>query len=209
MPTSSELTVFSVVTLVLILTPGPNFIYILTRGATQGRRAGLLAALGLGLGVLVHTILAAIGVAALLRASHLAFRMVKYGGSLYLVYLGLQAWRNGQTLVRDQEWKARHDPVIVWQSIVASLTNPKTILFFVSVLPQFVDPRSGPVSRQLIVLGSIYMLITWVGYGSLAYCAGSIGRWLLRRNAMATRLRWVTGTSFIGLGVWAALPDRR
>jgi threonine/homoserine/homoserine lactone efflux protein len=209
MPTSSELTVFCVVTFILILTPGPNFIYILTRGATQGRRAGLLAAFGLGLGVLVHTILAAIGVAALLRASYLAFRIVKYGGSLYLVYLGVRAWRSGHTLVQDQEWQVGHDSVIIWQSVVASLTNPKTILFFVSVLPQFVDPRSGPVSHQLIVLGSIYMLITCVGYGSLAYCAGRMGRWLRRSNAMATRLRWVTGTSFIGLGVWAALPDRR
>jgi threonine/homoserine/homoserine lactone efflux protein len=98
---------------------------------------------------------------------------------------------------------------ILWQSVVASMTNPKTIVFFLSFLPQFVSDPSSHVARQLLVLGAIYMLLTVFVYGLVAYSAGHIGHWVRTREAFASRLRWVTGASFIGLGIWAALPDRR
>jgi threonine/homoserine/homoserine lactone efflux protein len=94
MPISSQLIVFCFTAVVLILTPGPNFVYILTRGTTQGRRAALFAVLGLGCGVMIHTMLASIGISALIRSSYLLFQIIKYGGSLYLIYLGLQTLRN-------------------------------------------------------------------------------------------------------------------
>jgi len=98
---------------------------------------------------------------------------------------------------------------IFWQSILTSMTNPKTILFFLSFLPQFVTAPAGDAARQMLLLGTIYMLLTLVVYGLVGYYAASAGRWLRTRDTVASRLRWLTATSFIGLGVWAALPDRR
>jgi threonine/homoserine/homoserine lactone efflux protein len=200
---------FCVAALVLIVTPGPNFLYILTRGATQGRRAGLIAACGLGAGVLIHTTLAALGVAAIIRSSYLAFRAIKYGGSLYLIYLGVTALRQPAMGSRPQRAAHATDARILWQSIVASMTNPKTILFFLSFLPQFVSGPASDASRQMLVLGAVYMSLTVAVYSTVAYCSGRVSRWLHNSQAGVARLRWLTGTSFIGLGLWAALPDRR
>ncbi len=209
MPTSPQMLVFCVTATLLILTPGPNFIYILTRGTTQGRHTAMLAVIGLGAGVLVHTTLASLGVAALVRSSYLAFRIIKYGGSLYLVYLGIKTlWNHNAIAIHSSVRPAQHQQVL-WQSMIASLTNPKTILFFLSFLPQFVNRASANVTPQLFFLGAIYMVLTLIIYGALAYFAGSIGQWLHTRATIALRLRWITGSSFIGLGLWAALPDRR
>jgi threonine/homoserine/homoserine lactone efflux protein len=195
---------FCIAAFVLILTPGPNFLYVLTRGATQGRRAGVIAACGLGAGVLIHTVLATLGVAAVIRSSYFAFRVIKYGGSAYLIYLGVTALREPPAALGPRQAIHEADTRIFGQSIVASMTNPKTILFFLSFLPQFVSGPLREASRQMLVLGGIYMTLTVVVYGTVAYCSGYASRWL-----RAPRLRWMTATSFVGLGVWAALPDRR
>lgn len=209
MPTSTQLSLFCIAACVLILTPGPNFIYVLTRGTTQGRRPALMAAVGLGCGVMLHTTLAGIGVSALFHSSYLAFQIVKYGGSLYLVYLGVKSITGNSHPLAAASQISSKSQMIIWQSIVASMTNPKTILFFLSFLPQFVNTKTSSVTPQLLLLGSIYMLLTVIIYGTVAYFAGGIGRWLRTRTVIASRLRWITGSSFIGLGVWAALPDRR
>lgn len=208
MPSPEQLSLFFVTVSILILTPGPNFVYVLARGTTQGRRAALLAAVGLGCGVILHTTLTSIGVSALFRSSYLAFQIVKYGGSLYLIYLGVKSIiGHGYPIISSPQISTKNQ-TIIWQSIVASMTNPKTILFFLSFLPQFVNTKESSVTPQLILLGSIYMLLTVIIYGAIGYFAGSIGSWLNQSKA-TSRLHWITGSSFIGLGVWAALPDRR
>jgi threonine/homoserine/homoserine lactone efflux protein len=204
-----NLVAFCVAAFVLIVTPGPNFFYILTRGATQGRRAGVIGALGLGAGVLIHTTLATLGVAAIVRSSYLAFRLIKYGGSLYLVYLGITALREGPQASGERSAIAEPDGRVFWQSIVASMTNPKTILFFLSFLPQFVTGPARAVPGQMLMLGGIYMFLTVTVYVAVAYVSGRMSGWLRESRTRAKRLRWVTATSFVGLGVWAALPDRR
>jgi threonine/homoserine/homoserine lactone efflux protein len=209
MPTTSQLLVFCFTAVVLILTPGPNFIYILTRGTTQGHRAALFAVVGLGCGVMIHTMLASIGISALIRSSYLLFQIIKYGGSLYLIYLGLQALRHHDPLAPSAYPVSTESQRILWQSIVASMTNPKTTLFFLSFLPQFVNSATSNVTVQLLLLGSIYMVLTILIYGLIAYFAGSIGHGLRTRTVVASRFRWLTGSSFIGLGLWAAFPDRR
>jgi threonine/homoserine/homoserine lactone efflux protein len=205
----AHLVAFAIAAFVLIATPGPNFIYVLTRGATQGRRAGLVAACGLGAGVLIHTALAALGVAALVRSSYLAFRAIKFGGSAYLIYLGIAAFRDRSLARTNARLTAETDARIFWQSIIASMTNPKTILFFLSFLPQFISSRGPAPSRQMLVLGAIYMALTVAIYGAIACGSGVVSRWLHGGRARVSRLRWITSGSFIGLGVWAALPDRR
>jgi threonine/homoserine/homoserine lactone efflux protein len=205
----AHLIAFAVAAFILIATPGPNFLYVLTRGATQGRRAGLVAACGLGAGVLIHTCLAALGVAALVRSSYLAFSAIKFGGSAYLVYLGVTALRDRPPALPELRLASDTDGRIFWQSIVASMTNPKTILFFLSFLPQFVSTPGPDSSQQMLMFGAIYMILTVAVYGAVAYGSGAVSRWLHRGTTRAKRLRWVTATSFVGLGVWAALPDRR
>jgi threonine/homoserine/homoserine lactone efflux protein len=209
MPTISQLLGFCLSASLLMLTPGPNFIYVLTRGTTQGRRAALLSALGLGAGVLIHTTLACIGISALVRSSYLVFQLLKYLGSLYLISVGLKTLRTSGTLASNLLHTPGTSHHILSQSILTSLTNPKTILFFLSFLPQFVSRPAGDITSQLFFLGGIYMLLTLAIYGMLAYFSGSIGQWLQTRRTSASRLRWITASSFIGLGVWAALPDRR
>jgi len=204
-----DLLLFCLAAGALIVTPGPNFIYVLTRGTTQGRRAGLLAALGLGAGVMLHTMLAVIGISALIHSSYVVFQIIRFAGSLYLIYLGVTALRRSESPRRELLDGPASGWRIVWQSVIASMTNPKTILFFLSFLPQFVDNQSSHVTRQLLLLGGIYMLLTVMVYGLVAYSSGHIGHWMRTRAAVASRLRWMTGASFIGLGVWAALPDRR
>jgi threonine/homoserine/homoserine lactone efflux protein len=200
---------FCIAAFVLIVTPGPNFLYVLTRGATEGRRAGFIAACGLGAGVMIHTTLAALGIAAVVRSSYVAFRAIKYGGSLYLIYLGIMALREPPPATGSQQVVRATGSRIFSQSIVASMTNPKTILFFLSFLPQFVWGPAGDASRQTFVLGSVYMTLTIVVYGVVACGAGAVSRWLEGSRMRAARMRWVSATSFVGLGVWAALPARR
>ena len=207
--TSSNVVLFCFAAIVLIVTPGPNFLYVLTRGAAEGRRAGLVAACGLGAGVLIHTTLTALGVAALIRSSYFAFRVIKSGGSLYLAYLGVRAFHDRAHVLAAMREVPHKDHRVFWQSIATSMTNPKTILFFLSLLPQFVNAAAGHAARQMFLLGAIYMLLTLIVYGLVGYYAGSAGQWLCRRETVAARLRLLTATSFIGLGVWAALPVRR
>jgi threonine/homoserine/homoserine lactone efflux protein len=209
MPTNTQLSLFCITACVLILTPGPNFIYVLTRGTTQGRRPALMAAAGLGCGVMLHTMLAGIGISALLRSSYLSFQIVKYGGSLYLIYLGVKILMGDEDPFAGRTRTSTSNHTIIWQSIVTSMTNPKTILFFLSFLPQFVNTQSSSVTPQLLLLGSIYMLLTIILYGAIGYFAGGIGHWLSTRAVIASRLHWITGGSFIGLGLWAALSHRR
>ena len=209
MPTGTQVSLFCITASILILTPGPNFIHVLTRGTTQGRRPALMAAFGLGCGVVLHTMLAAIGVSALLRSSYAAFQIVKYGGSLYLIYLGVKTLTGHDDPRAARARISTSNRTIIGQSVVASMTNPKTILFFLSFLPQFVNTHTSSVTPQLLLLGGIYMLLTVIIYGTVGYFAGGIGRWLRTRATIASRLRWISGGSFIGLGVWAALPERR
>jgi threonine/homoserine/homoserine lactone efflux protein len=200
---------FCIAAFVLIVTPGPNFVYVLSRGATEGRRAGFIAACGLGAGVLIHTTLAAVGIAAIVRSSYVAFRLIKYGGSLYLIYLGIMAAREKPTQAASQPVVRATDSRVFSQSIVASLTNPKTMLFFLSFLPQFVSGPLRDASRQVLALGAIYMTLTVLVYSAVAYGSAAASRWLGAGGTRTAPLRWVSATGFVGLGIWAALPDRR
>jgi threonine/homoserine/homoserine lactone efflux protein len=208
-PSASTLLIFTTTAFLLILAPGPNFVYILTRGTSQGRRAALISALGLGCGVALHTLAATAGLSALLRSSVGAFLAVKYLGAAYLVYIGVKTWRDHGALALDQRATVARPWQLVTQSITASITNPKTALFFLTFLPQFVAPGAGAPAAQMLTLGAIYMLLTVLVYGLVGLGAGAVGRWLRRSPLAALRARRAAGLTFICLGLWAALPERR
>jgi threonine/homoserine/homoserine lactone efflux protein len=209
MPDPTLWGVFVVASVVLLLTPGPAVLYIVARSVEQGRAAGLVSVLGIHLGTIVHVAAAAVGLSALVVSSALAFAIVKYLGAAYLVWIGIR------TLVaKDPGPEAPAVPAAPLRrafrdGFVINLFNPKTAIFFLAFLPQFVDPARGAVHGQILVLGLTFMGLGIMSDGMFALAAGAAGD-VLRRNRRFLRVqRWFAGTSFIGLGVTAALATRK
>ena len=204
----TQLAMFAAASTLLIFTPGPDIIYVMTRGMAQGRRAALAAAAGFALGNFAHTFFAVVGLSALITSSALAFSCVKYAGALYLVYLGIRMLRSSAALVPEGRAGALQCRVIFRQSILANIMNPKVALFFLAFFPQFVDPARGAVAPQMLVLGSTFVLLTMAGFGLVALCAGEIGRLLNRSATTAGRVGQAAGCVLIALGLRLAWPER-
>jgi threonine/homoserine/homoserine lactone efflux protein len=202
-----NLPVYLVAALVLLLTPGPAVLYIVARSLDQGRLAGLVSVLSIEVGNSVHVLAAAVGLSALLLSSALAFSIVKYLGAAYLIYLGLR-----RLLARDavqpgaglQRQSLRR---IFRQGVIVAILNPKTALFFLAFLPQFVDPSKGSVTAQLLTLGCLFVLMAIVTDSLYALLAGTAGHWLKGTRSFARVERVVVASVYIGLGVTAALAD--
>ena len=210
MPELHTITVFATAALLFAVVPGPAVIYIVARSIDQGRAAGLVSALGIATGTLVHVPAAALGLSALLVSSATAFTVVKYLGAAYLVYLGIR-----QLLERDHDDLAGAPVVrslrrVYAQGAVVAVLNPKTALFFLAFLPQFVDPSKGSSAMQIAVLGVLLVAISMVSDGCYALLTGTAGQWLRGRGpAFMRRQRLVTGGIYIALGVSAAVAGSR
>jgi threonine/homoserine/homoserine lactone efflux protein len=201
MPDLHTFVIFAAASAVFLAVPGPSVIYIVSRSLAEGRTAGIVSALGIQAGGLVHVTAATIGVSALLASSATAFSIVKYAGAAYLVYLGVRRLLDGEA-----EAEAGNGPVgrkrLFWQGVVVNSLNPKTALFFLAFLPQFVDAERGAVAPQVLALGVLFLVLATLSDSTYAFVAGSVRGWLgERRRAMAR----VSGLSYIGLGVLAAL----
>jgi threonine/homoserine/homoserine lactone efflux protein len=202
-----DIALFLVASALLTIAPGPDIVYVLTRGIAQGRRAGFAAALGFATGCIFHTLLAALGIAALIRSSPLAFDLVRYAGAAYLAWIGIQAIRHASAFSLAAASDERALLVIFRQSVIGNALNPKVTLFFLSFLPQFVDTAAGNVGWQMALLGVVFMAQTVAIFGMVAIFSGSIGDWVRRKPAIATRLNLFAGITFIALGIRVALPD--
>src|SRR5688572_28779117 len=202
-----DIALFVAASTLLALAPGPDVIYVLTRGIAQGRKAGLAAALGFASGCIFHTVLAAVGIAALIRSSELAFDLVRYAGAAYLVYIGIQALRHRASFSIEAASDAKALMTIYRQSVVGNMLNPKVTLFFLAFLPQFVNVEAGNPGLQMALLGGVFMLVTVVVFGAVAIFAAMIGDWVRRKHAIAARLNVFAGLTFIALGIRVALPD--
>ena len=202
-----DIALFLLASALLTVAPGPDIVYVLTRGIAQGRKAGLAAALGFATGCIFHTVLAAVGIAALIRSSQLAFDAVRYAGAAYLVWIGIQALRHRAAFAVEAATDAKALATIYKQSVIGNMLNPKVTLFFLAFLPQFVDAQAGHVGWQMALLGVLFMLNTIVIFGAVALFAGWIGAWIRRKPAIGERLNVFAGITFIGLGIRVALPD--
>lgn len=202
-----DIALFLIASALLTLAPGPDIVYVLTRGVSQGRRAGLAAALGFATGCLFHTLLAALGVAALIRSSELAFNAVRWAGAAYLVWIGVQAIRNRASFSLSSGGGTKALVAIYRQSVIGNALNPKVTLFFLSFLPQFVDASAGGVAWQMALLGALFMAQTVVIFGAVALFSGWIGERLRAHPAIGERLGLFAGLTFIALGVRVAMPD--
>jgi threonine/homoserine/homoserine lactone efflux protein len=204
-PSAAHLTVFVSAALVLLLVPGPVVLYLFARCATLGRGAGLVSILGIHAATLVHVAAAALGLSAILASSALAFGLIKYAGAAYLVWLGLKKLLDRSEIsdVSVTERPASHLRLFR-DGFVVNLLNPKTALFFLAFLPQFVEVDRGHVAMQIAFLGLLFTSLGMLTDGCYALAAGSMGHWLKRNRAYLAIERYVSGVLFIGLGVTAA-----
>ena len=204
-PDASRLGLFVVAALVLLLTPGPAVLYIVTRSLDQGRRAGFISALGVHAGTLVHVGAAAAGLSAVLAASATAFSIVKYLGAAYLIYLGVRQLLSRVVEANESALTAppRLSRALV-DGFVVNVLNPKTALFFLAFLPQFVTVTRGAVPVQIALLGLVFCALGLLTDGLYALMAGSAAHWLRARRGMALTRRWIPGTMYIGLGLATA-----
>ncbi len=206
---SYSLWVYIAASLALIVTPGQDMIYVMTRSLAQGRLAGLCSALGVCLGIIVHTALAALGVGAILHASEGLFLVLKLAGAAYLVYLGVRLLLSRAT---PQELRgnapALSPGALIWQGMLSNITNPKIVLFFFAFLPQFVDPASAHPTRDLASLGVLYALLALPVKAAVGLAAGSLSERVLKRPSALTWINRFSGTVLVALGLRLATTER-
>jgi threonine/homoserine/homoserine lactone efflux protein len=205
LPDPSSFVLFVAAALVLLLTPGPAVLYIVTRSLEQGRRAGLVSVLGVHAGTLVHVAAAAAGLSAVLAASATAFAAVKYLGATYLIYLGVRQLLSRAATSADVAVAPRPLRRAFLDGLVVNVLNPKTALFFLAFLPQFVTISRGAVPVQIVGLGIVFVALGLLTDGLYALTAGAAARWLRARRGRALTRRWIPGTMYIGLGLATAL----
>jgi threonine/homoserine/homoserine lactone efflux protein len=206
-PSHSQLLFFVTTAAVLLAIPGPAVLYIVGRSIGQGRNAGFVSALGIGVGTLVHTAAAAIGLSALLMSSATAFSVAKYLGAAYLVFLGIQRMRSRESLAAaSQNADASRASLsrVFAQGIVVNILNPKTALFFFAFLPQFISPARGHVATQILSLGILFACMGTTSDSLWAFFSSSVAGWL-RSNPRWTRSeRYISGGILISLGLATA-----
>jgi threonine/homoserine/homoserine lactone efflux protein len=205
----NDLTLYILASLALILTPGQDMMYVMSRALAQGRLAGLYSAVGVIIGILVHTVLAAFGVGAILAASEGLFLALKLIGAAYLVYLGAKLLLTREASIAMQGRGARFSPgSLVWQGILSNVSNPKIVVFFFAFLPQFVDPRSPSPTADLIFLGVLYAAMGLVVKAGVGLAAGSLSERVLRKPRALLWINRVSGTILVGLGLRLAASPR-
>ena len=205
----SPLALYVVASLALILTPGQDMIYVVTRSLAQGRLAGVCSALGVILGILVHTALAALGVGAILQASESLFVALKLVGAAYLVYLGVRLLlADAPALVPGAAAGTMRPWSLVWQGVLSNVTNPKIVLFFFAFLPQFVDPASAHPTRDLVALGVLYALMGLPVKVGVGLAAASLAARLARAPGVARWINRASGTVLVVLGLRLAASER-
>jgi threonine/homoserine/homoserine lactone efflux protein len=207
LPDLPSFTIFVVAALVLLVTPGPAVLYIVARSIDQGRGAGLVSVAGVHVGTLVHVAAAAGGLSALLAASAVAFTTLKYLGGAYLIYLGVRRMIARPSPVGVERVPRRRLQRAFVDGMVVNVLNPKTALFFLAFLPQFVDPSRGSIGGQVLSLGALFVALGLVTDGCYAVTAGSAARWLRRHPQFHASERWVSGGVYVGLGLVAALSS--
>src|SRR5574341_1562589 len=210
MPSPSILALYAVAAVVVLLVPGPAVLYVVSQSLRQGRRAGIASVLGIHAGTLVQVLVAVLGGSYLLLTSALTFSLVKYLGAASLVYLGVsKLLGQDEPQVIQGAAAPRSAARLFYQGMLVNVLNPKLALFFFAFLPQFVDRSRGAVPVQVATFGIVFVLLGLCTDASYALVAGTVGPWLRGHARLLRGERYVVGTTFIGLGVAAALTGAR
>ena len=205
----SQLPIFILAALILLLIPGPAVLYIVARSLDKGRVAGLVSVLSIEVGNSVHVLAATFGLSAILVSSALAFSIVKYLGAAYLIYLGVRRFITREAIHQPLTGKPQSLGQIFRQGVLVAILNPKTALFFFAFLPQFIDSSKGSIMLQLMTLGCLFVMMAIITDGLYALLASTAGRWLKGTRSFLRVERYVIGSVYIGLGVMAALADAK
>lgn len=206
--------VFLLAVFLLNITPGPDTAYIVGRSIAQGRSAGIVSALGIGTGCLVHTLACAFGLTALIAASPMAFTAVKYAGAAYLIYLGAKLLLARPEAPANSADTAAAGPArslrqLYAQGVATNVLNPKVVLFFISFFPQFVAADSAHKTLAFLALGGVFSLQGLIWSVVVAWVAGSVTRRLAGNSAVKTWLDRLVGSAFVGLGLRLAVATQR
>ncbi|MBJ9619014.1 LysE family translocator [Burkholderia multivorans] len=209
MPPMSTLLAFGLVSLGMVLTPGPNMIYLISRSICQGRRAGLVSLGGVALGFVFYMFCAAFGITALVLTVPYAYDALRVAGALYLAYLAWQALKpGGRSAFQVRQLSPDSRPKLFTMGFVTNLANPKIAVMYLSLLPQFISPGHGSVLAQSLALGCVQIAVSVSVNALIASMAGSIAGFLARRPAWALAQRWLMGTVLAALAARIALESR-
>ncbi len=199
MVSPQSLVAFTLASALLALAPGPDNIFVLTQSALLGWKKGVLVTLGLCTGLIFHTCAVAFGVAAVFQASVLAFTILKTVGAAYLLYLAWQAFRSSASRFDNEAANSLSAARLYRRGIIMNITNPKVSIFFLAFLPQFTSPANGSVAVQVMMLGLIFILMTFLVFSGVALAAGNLGRLLSRSPRIQVYMNRIAGTIFAGL----------
>ncbi|MDX3772958.1 LysE family translocator [Chromatiaceae bacterium AAb-1] len=210
MPELSNLIAFSLVALGLVLTPGPNMVYLISRSICQGRKAGLISLGGVALGFIFYMLCAAFGITALVMAVPYAYDILRIAGAVYLLYLAWQAIRpGGRSPFQVRELPEDSPQKLFMMGFITNLLNPKIAIMYLSLLPQFISPETGSVLSQSLILGVVQIIISISVNALIAVMAGSIAIFLTGRPVWITIQRWLMGTVLAALAVRMVTDSRR
>jgi threonine/homoserine/homoserine lactone efflux protein len=202
---TSRFGLFIAAAILLAITPGPGMLYVLTRSLKGGRGEGLASSFGTAVGGFAHVIAAALGLSAILATSSVVFALVKYVGAVYLIYLGIRALLTKDDIALEGIASSTIGKAFR-QGILTEVLNPKTALFFLAFIPQFINPQEN-IILQSVILGSISIALNTSADAIVAMLAGSIGQWLRSHQQFRRKQQLFTGWSLIGLGTYVALAD--
>lgn len=210
LPDTPLLIAFAVAALAVILSPGPDTLYVLTRSVGEGRLSGIVATLGITAGLCVHIGAAALGLSKLFAYAPVAYDVLRWMGVAYLLYLAWRCFTGGDTpLALPADAQRKRLARAFMEAALTNILNPKVAVFFIAFFPQFANPARGDVAVQILALGGLFMLGGFVWLGALALTFGTFGDWLRRSLGFWRWQRLIMGSSLGGLAVWLALPDRR
>lgn len=206
--TFSTISAFIIIVIGLFIIPGPAVFLIATRTVQSGRKAGIMAGLGIATGDIIHTLFAAVGLSAILMTSALAFNIVKFAGAAYLIYIGIRAILEKPADLELPQTSTSNAFSTYGQAILVEVLNPKTSLFFLAFLPQFVHPTNGPAFFQFLILGFIFVLLSAIYTTMIAMSIERLGRLIKRVSWMGRWSGKIVGTIYIGLGLKVAIQSR-
>jgi len=201
------LATFAVAVVLLALAPGPDNLFVLTQSALNGAKSGLWVMLGLCSGLVFHSLAVAMGLAALLKASTVAFTLIKFAGVAYLLYLAYGALR-APVQAMGQEAPKRPPWSLYRRGLIMNITNPKVAIFFLAFFPQFTDPSYGPMLVQIATLGGAFVIATLLVFGAIALLAGGLSDRMAQTPAVQLWMNRIAGLVFIGLAAKIALGER-
>lgn len=209
MPPVTDLLAFMAATLALNVTPGPDMLYVIARSVGEGRRAGVVSALGISTGSLFHTAAVVFGVSAFLVAYPAAYDLLRFAGAAYLAWLGVRALRTPARDGDEPDVAPAELSAIFRQGVITNVLNPKVAIFFLAFLPQFVDPARGSITAQLVLLGLLFNTSGTLVNVGVALAASRAGEWTRSRLGASPWFGRITGAVFVALGVRLALMQRR